>query len=151
LIEETGEVFTDYEKFLNRCENNGVTSNMSSCANVKQARLLRAGKLPSSLIHCETLELTALQKKFTCESTGHSGFTFFEAKESEVRSTPVLEKGSLIVTTPQSEASKEINSILPEALRSRVLEYVQFQTTSRLDDLGKLFATLRRTIADVSQ
>jgi alpha-1,3-glucosyltransferase len=53
----------------------------------------------------------------------------------------VLEKGSLIVTTPQSEASKEINSILPEALRSRVLDYVQFQTTSRMDDLGKYLAS----------
>jgi hypothetical protein len=84
------------------------------------------------------------QKKFTCESTGHTGFTFFEAKESEVRSTPVLEKGCLIVTTPQSEASKEINSILPEALRSRILEYVQFDTTSRIDDLGKLF-TIKST------
>ena len=79
----------------------------------------------------------ASQKKFTCESTGHTGFTFFEAKESEVRSTPVLEKGSLIVTTPQSESSKEINSILPEALRSRVLEHVQFQSTARMDDLGR--------------
>jgi hypothetical protein len=78
------------------------------------------------------------QKKFTCESTGHTGYTFFEAKESEVRSTPVLEKGCLIVTTPQSEASREINSILPDALRSRVLEYVQFENTTRMDDLGKL-------------
>ncbi|KAH3911963.1 hypothetical protein HBH56_119770 [Parastagonospora nodorum] len=98
VIDETGEVFIDYEKFLNRRD-------------------------------------FYEQKKFTCESTGHTGFTFFEAKESEVRSTPVLEKGSLIVTTPQSEASKEINSILPEALRSRILEYVQFDTTSRMDDL----------------
>ncbi|KAH8724273.1 ALG6, ALG8 glycosyltransferase family-domain-containing protein [Phaeosphaeriaceae sp. PMI808] len=98
VIDQTGEVFVDYEKFLNRRD-------------------------------------FYEQRKFTCESTGHSGYTFFEAKESEVRSTPVLEKGSLIVTTPQSEASKEINSILPDALRSRVLEYVQFQTTSRMDDL----------------
>ncbi|KAH7408643.1 ALG6, ALG8 glycosyltransferase family-domain-containing protein [Phaeosphaeria sp. MPI-PUGE-AT-0046c] len=98
IIHETGEVFVDYEKFLNRRD-------------------------------------FYEQKKFTCESTGHTGFTFFEARESEVRSTPVLEKGSLIVTTPQSESSKEINSILPEALRSRVLEHVQFQTTARMDDL----------------
>jgi hypothetical protein len=95
------------------------------------------------------LDLTVPQRKFTCESTGHTGFTFFEAKESEVRSTPVLEKGSLIVTTPQSEASKEINSILPEALRSRVLDYVQFQTTSRMDDLGKLPRTVSYIIADI--
>jgi hypothetical protein len=93
--------------------------------------------------------LTMTQKKFTCESTGHTGFTFFEARESEVRSTPVLEKGSLIVTTPQSEASKEINSILSEALRSRVLEYVQFQTTTRMDDLGKLSTTSTCVLANV--
>jgi hypothetical protein len=80
--------------------------------------------------------LTVPQKKFTCESTGHSGYTFFEAKESEVRSTPVLEPGSLIVTTPQTEASREINSILGDGLRSRVLNYVQFSTTHRMDDLG---------------
>lgn len=84
------------------------------------------------------------QKKFTCESTGHTGFTFFEAKESEVRSTPVLEKGSLIVTTPQAEASKEINSILSDGLRSRILEYVQFETTGRMDDLGELIGTFNR-------
>lgn len=93
----------------------------------------------------------ASQKKFTCESTGHTGFTFFEAKESEVRSTPVLEKGSLIVTTPQSESSKEINSILPEALRSRVLEYVQFQSTARMDDLGKHPASLGSNYANGEQ
>jgi hypothetical protein len=81
--------------------------------------------------------LTVPQKKFTCESTGHSGYTFFEAKESEVRSTPVLEPGSLIVTTPQTEASREINSILSDGLRSRVLNYVQFSTTFRMDDLGE--------------
>jgi hypothetical protein len=89
-----------------------------------------------------------LQKKFTCESTGHTGYTFFEAKESEVRSTPVLEKGCLIVTTPQSEASREINSILPDALRARVLEHVQFENTSRMDDLGKLPQTKDRTTAN---
>ncbi|EAT78897.2 hypothetical protein SNOG_13873 [Parastagonospora nodorum SN15] len=103
---------------------------------MKKARLLRTGtyfSLPPPQL--QDYPTNASQKKFTCESTGHTGFTFFEAKESEVRSTPVLEKGSLIVTTPQSEASKEINSILPEALRSRILEYVQFDTTSRMDDL----------------
>jgi len=96
--------------------------------------------------------LTVLQKKFTCESTGHTGFTFFEAKESEVRSTPVLEKGSLIVITPQAEASKEINSILPDALRSRILEYVQFETTGRMDDLGKCNSWMTTcSLADVPQ
>jgi hypothetical protein len=103
---------------------------------MKKARLLRTGTYFSLRPQLQDYPTNASQRKFTCESTGHTGFTFFEAKESEVRSTPVLEKGSLIVTTPQSEASKEINSILPEALRSRILEYVQFDTTSRMDDLG---------------
>jgi alpha-1,3-glucosyltransferase len=35
------------------------------------------------------------------------------------------------------EASREINSIFPEALRSRVLEFVQFRNTARMDDLGQ--------------
>lgn len=58
-----------------------------------------------------------LQKNFTCEATGHQGYTFFEAMESE------------------TEASREINSIFPEGLRSRVLEFVQFENTARMDDL----------------
>jgi hypothetical protein len=123
-------------------------------ANTRQARLLRPGKHlhdPRSLA-CNS-RLTVEQKKFTCESTGHTGYTFFEAKESEVRSTPVLEKGSLIVITPQAEASKEINSILSDGLRSRVLDYVQFQNTSRMDDLGMLrdCVTMRSLLTVLSQ
>ncbi|KAF2003169.1 glycosyltransferase family 57 protein [Amniculicola lignicola CBS 123094] len=57
------------------------------------------------------------QKSFTCESTGHSFLTFFDARESEM------------------EVSKEIDSTFPEGLRSRVLEFVQFQNTARMDDL----------------
>lgn len=41
------------------------------------------------------------------------------------------------VTAQQTEASKEINSIFPEGLRARVLEFVQFRNTNRMDDLGK--------------
>lgn len=37
----------------------------------------------------------------------------------------------------QTEASKEINSIFPESLRARVLEFVQFRNTARMDDLGE--------------
>ncbi|ORY10467.1 ALG6, ALG8 glycosyltransferase family-domain-containing protein [Clohesyomyces aquaticus] len=83
VIETTGEVFTDYERYLNRRD-------------------------------------FYLQKSFTCEATGHTGYTFFEAIESEL------------------EASKEINSIFPEGLRSRVLAFVQFRNTARMDDLVNL-------------
>jgi hypothetical protein len=41
----------------------------------------------------------------------------------------------------QTEAVKEIDSIFPEGLRSRVLEFVQFRNTARMDDLGKLIMT----------
>ena len=37
----------------------------------------------------------------------------------------------------QTEASKEINSIFPDNLRSPVLHYAQFQDHHRMDDLGK--------------
>lgn len=79
-----------------------------------------------------------LQKLFTCESTGHSGYTFFEAMESQVSSEPVWE--GIKVTETQTEASREIDSIFPDALRSRILHSVQFRTTSRMDDLGKFCA-----------
>lgn len=62
--------------------------------------------------------------------------------ESEVRPGRSLEEvlKSVTITTPQQEASQEIDSIFPEGLRSRVLEFVQFEITPRMDDLGK-FAT----------
>ncbi|CAN9338261.1 unnamed protein product [Alternaria alternata] len=79
-IEQTGEVFTDYERFLERYD-------------------------------------FYQQRSFTCQATGHSGYTYFEAQESE------------------TEATKEINSIFPDGLRSPVLHYVQFQDHHRMDDL----------------
>lgn len=42
------------------------------------------------------------------------------------------------VTETQTEALREIDSIFPDALRSRILHFVQFRTTSRMDDLGKI-------------
>lgn len=62
--------------------------------------------------------------------------------KSEVRPGRSLEEvlQSVTITTPQTEAAEEIDSIFPEGLRSRVLEYVQFQTTARMDDLG-MFVT----------
>ena len=55
-------------------------------------------------------------------------------------SEPVWE--GIKVTETQTEASREIDSIFPDALRSRVLHYVQFLTTSRMDDLGKFIFVL---------
>lgn len=85
-----------------------------------------------------TLGLTCSQKSFTCESTGHTGYTFFEAMESEVGAPlfPLVVEGT--DSALQTEAVKEIDSIFPEVLRSRVLEYVQFRNTARMDDLGKV-------------
>lgn len=37
----------------------------------------------------------------------------------------------------QTEASKEINTIFPDGLKSPVLHYVQFQDHHRMDDLGR--------------
>ncbi|KAH6877884.1 ATP-utilizing chromatin assembly and remodelling N-terminal-domain-containing protein [Alternaria rosae] len=97
-IEQTGEVFTDYERFLERYD-------------------------------------FYQQRSFTCQATGHSGYTYFEAQESEVGSTSILVKADEEVTSVQTEASKEINSIFPDGLRSPVLHYVQFQDHHRMDDL----------------
>ncbi|KAH9867772.1 hypothetical protein IAQ61_007076 [Plenodomus lingam] len=58
-----------------------------------------------------------LQTSFTCEATGMSNLTYFEAKESE------------------TEAVKEINEIFPKPLRKPVLGFVQFRTETRMDDL----------------
>lgn len=40
----------------------------------------------------------------------------------------------------QTEASKEINNIFPDVLKSPVLHYAQFQDHHRMDDLGKLMS-----------
>ena len=77
------------------------------------------------------------QRSFTCQATGHSGYTYFEAQESEVGSTSILVKADEEVTSVQTEATKEINSIFPDGLRSPVLHYVQFQDHHRMDDLGR--------------
>ncbi|KIW59642.1 hypothetical protein PV05_04078 [Exophiala xenobiotica] len=56
-------------------------------------------------------------KRFTCEVTGRSGLTFFDALRSE------------------QAGSKEIDEAFPQALREPVLRRVQFSTTSRIDNL----------------
>ncbi|CAO1603507.1 hypothetical protein XANCAGTX0491_007094 [Xanthoria calcicola] len=57
------------------------------------------------------------QKRFSCEITGHSGLTFFEAFQSE------------------SDASGEVEDAFPHALKGPILRKVQFSTISRLDHL----------------
>lgn len=56
-------------------------------------------------------------KKFTCEVSGRSGLTYFDALRSE------------------EEGSREIDEAFPQALREPVLRRVQFCTTSRIDSL----------------
>ncbi|EXJ90913.1 hypothetical protein A1O1_04019 [Capronia coronata CBS 617.96] len=56
-------------------------------------------------------------KRFSCEVTGRSGLTFFDALRSE------------------QAGSREIDEAFPQALREPVLRRVQFSTTSRLDSL----------------
>jgi ATP-utilising chromatin assembly and remodelling N-terminal/Williams-Beuren syndrome DDT (WSD), D-TOX E motif/DDT domain/WSTF, HB1, Itc1p, MBD9 motif 1 len=57
------------------------------------------------------------QKKFSCEITGHSMISFFEALTSE------------------QAGSREVDSTFPDALREPVLRRVQFSTISRIDNL----------------
>ncbi|USP77506.1 glycosyltransferase family 57 protein [Curvularia clavata] len=97
-IRQTGEVFVDYERYLERLD-------------------------------------FYQQRGFTCQATGHSGYTYFEALESEVGSTSILVKADEEVTSVQTEASKEINNVFPDSLKSPVLHYVQFQDHHRMDDL----------------
>ena len=80
--------------------------------------------------------LTAGQRIFTCEATGHQGYTFFEALESEVRDLESVQQLGAQLTKMKREASDEIDTIFPEILRARVLQFVQHMTTSRMDDLG---------------
>lgn len=56
-------------------------------------------------------------KRFTCEVSGRSGLTFFDALRSE------------------QAGSREIDEAFPQALREPVLRRVQFSTTSRIDSL----------------
>ncbi|OAP61829.1 hypothetical protein AYL99_04032 [Fonsecaea erecta] len=56
-------------------------------------------------------------KKFTCEVSGRSGLTYFDALRSE------------------QAGSREIDEAFPQALREPVLRRVQFSTTSRIDNL----------------
>ncbi|KAK5050601.1 hypothetical protein LTR84_003883 [Exophiala bonariae] len=56
-------------------------------------------------------------KRFTCEVSGRSGLSFFDALRSE------------------QAGSREIDEAFPQALREPVLRRVQFSTTSRIDNL----------------
>ncbi|KAL8819382.1 MAG: hypothetical protein Q9223_002170 [Gallowayella weberi] len=56
-------------------------------------------------------------KRFSCELTGHSGLTFFDALQSEI------------------DASGEVDDAFPDALKGPILRKVQFSTISRIDHL----------------
>ncbi len=77
----------------------------------------------------------ANQSKFTCEITGHSNLTFFEAWESEVRDVDdILYINVLIIT--QTNGLQQVDSTFPDPLREPVLRKVQFSIINRIDDLG---------------
>ncbi len=57
------------------------------------------------------------QKRFTCEVSGRSGLSFFDALRSELA------------------GSREVEQAFPDALKEPVLRRVQFSTTSRVDNL----------------
>ena len=57
------------------------------------------------------------QKRFTCEVSGRSGLSFFDALRSELA------------------GSREVEQAFPDPLKSPVLRRVQFSTTSRIDNL----------------
>jgi hypothetical protein len=57
------------------------------------------------------------QKRFTCEVSGRSGLSFFDALRSELA------------------GSREVDQAFPEPLKHPVLRRVQFSTTSRIDNL----------------
>ncbi|KAI9728761.1 MAG: hypothetical protein M1828_002867 [Chrysothrix sp. TS-e1954] len=61
--------------------------------------------------------MQACAKKFTCEITGHTGMTYWDAFKSE------------------REGSKEVETNFPERLRGPVLSKVNFSTISRIDEL----------------
>ena len=57
------------------------------------------------------------QRRFTCEVSGRSGMSFFDALRSELA------------------GSREVEQAFPDALKEPVLRRVQFSTTSRVDNL----------------
>jgi len=59
------------------------------------------------------------KKQFTDSVNGKSGLTYWDALESETKSSATIE------------------NMFPEALREQILQKVQFSTTSRMDELGK--------------
>lgn len=52
-----------------------------------------------------------------------------------------LSEDVALLTRRQVEASKEVKTNFPEYMRKRVLEFVQFENTARMDDLGESVAS----------
>jgi len=59
-----------------------------------------------------------MQKKFVDAINGKSGLTFFDAQQSETKSSSAIE------------------NVFPDVLKDPILRKVQFSTISRIDDLG---------------
>ncbi|KAK5174622.1 uncharacterized protein LTR77_001703 [Saxophila tyrrhenica] len=97
VMRGTGEVFTDYEKYLKRYD-----------------FLIQASDFQQR--YC-CLIANPKQKKFVDAVNGKSGLNYFDALESESKSTSAIE------------------TVFPEVLRDPILRRVQFSTISRIDDL----------------
>lgn len=88
-MQETGEVFLDYESYLDRYAGLPLTPRRRPQTLTKDRRDYY--KQVSQIYTANTaisrwgLSFTRVQRKFTCEITGHSGLTFFQARDSEVR------------------------------------------------------------------
>ena len=82
-----------------------------------------------------------MQKRFICTISGHSGLTFFDALESEVRQPSITIRPSFdrpatnTSVRSQLAGAAEVDQAFPEALKGPILRRVQFQTVSRIDTL----------------
>ena len=91
--------------------------------------------------------LKLAKRRFTCQITGHTGMTYWEASKSEVsihfstKQCPMSKHKSLM-NSLQREGSKDVDTNFPERLRGPVLSKVNFSTISRIDELGWSYSPL---------
>ena len=79
-----------------------------------------------------------VQKDFTCELTGHSNLTFFDAYESEVCLSFMARADMENTDKRQNAKARQLDIVFPEALREPILKRVQFSVIGRLEHLGTL-------------
>ncbi|OQN97952.1 hypothetical protein B0A48_16257 [Cryoendolithus antarcticus] len=114
VVDATGEVFTEYEKYLKRFVPSVVTIDAHSNISPDTTIFIRQAahdKIP------RLARLTLKQKKFTDAVNGKSGLTYADAIASE------------------NHSAEAIDDIFPRKLREPILRKVQFSTTSRMDEL----------------